>query len=283
MIMNIQKNLEDGILLSGNDPTGHTSVIIAGIHGNETCGVEAIEAILASLTIEKGIVHVIFGNPRALEQSTRFIDTNLNRLFRSDNLLSESQRSSYEYGRSRHIMKLVSEAGASLDIHSTLNESRPFIVCEKNASEIVQMFPADFLRTVRGFGSIEPGATDDYMNAQGKIGITIECGSHNDPRAKEIATMAILEFLRTRGHISGSLPELQGSREIVQMDSLYYSTSDSFKLSRKFYDFETISAGTLIGLDATKSIFAAEDYMIVFAHDCHKIGEEAFLLGHRVL
>ncbi len=59
---------------------GPTSIILAGVHGNEVCGVEALEEILPNLEIEKGTVLFGYGNPRAIELSQRFVDVNLNKI-----------------------------------------------------------------------------------------------------------------------------------------------------------------------------------------------------------
>ncbi len=63
-------------------------VLSVGIHGNETAPIELLGASLARL--EAGLLRlgspvlVILGNLEAIRAGTRFVNTNLNRLFRRD-------------------------------------------------------------------------------------------------------------------------------------------------------------------------------------------------------
>ena len=75
---------------------GSTSIILAGIHGDEKCGVEALRKILPNLEIERGRILFGYGNPRAIEAHQRFTEANLNRMFRSDDVLSKNEKRSYE-------------------------------------------------------------------------------------------------------------------------------------------------------------------------------------------
>ncbi|MDQ5971471.1 MAG: hypothetical protein QG566_417 [Patescibacteria group bacterium] len=272
--------MKNKIILTGKNP-GPTSIVMAGNHGNEICGIVALQQLLPYLTIEAGTVIFILGNIQAIKENKRFIDFNLNRLFSDILLYSKEIKKSYEYKRAQILKKVFDLGDALLDIHSTLNPSTPFIICEDNAKEIVSKFPARFERIVYGFDPLEPGASDGYMLSKGKIGICIECGQHNDPMSIEIAKKSIYAFLKARGHINYRSISFDRPivREYVKMFSIYKSKTDSFVLSRKFYDFEPIAEGTKIGADGCNIIYAPKDCLIVFAHDCNKIDSEAFLLG----
>ena len=76
---------------------GPTSIILAGVHGDEKCGVEAFKKLLPNLQIEKGRVWFGYGNPRAIEENKRFTEANLNRMFKGDEELSKKDKNSYEY------------------------------------------------------------------------------------------------------------------------------------------------------------------------------------------
>ncbi len=79
----------EGILeLTPSGPVaGHSLVISAGIHGNETAPVEILNPIVSQLLAgERPLAHrllVIYGNPAALRAGSRFTDYDLNRLFSS--------------------------------------------------------------------------------------------------------------------------------------------------------------------------------------------------------
>lgn len=167
------------IIIESNQP-GPTVVILGGVHGNETCGVEALKT-LHNITIDRGTLILIYGNPQAIEQNVRYVEQNLNRMFCDDAGLTSELKVSYEYQRSREILPYLHAADYSLDLHASFTpDSEPFIICESNALALVQYLPQD--RVCYGFTRLEPGGTDGYMNELGKVGICIECGYLADPK-----------------------------------------------------------------------------------------------------
>lgn len=137
--------LEEIIKISGREK-GTTSVVLVGVHGDERCGVEALEKILPRLEIERGTVLFGYGNPRAIEENKRFIEANLNRMFNSNEQLTTDNKQSYEYSRAQFLKKYLNQANALLDIHaSSIPKSRAFVICEANAAEVVTFFPIDLM------------------------------------------------------------------------------------------------------------------------------------------
>ena len=267
---------EEFIQLQGKEP-GPVSVVIGGVHGNERSGILALEKLLPILEIERGTVWFGFGNPKAIEKNVRATETNLNRMFKSEEDISTEEKISYEYTRARYIKTILDQADALLDVHSSFTVgSQPFLICERNAKDIAQYLPVSLV--VSGFDTVEPGGTDYYMNVHGKIGICMECGYLGDDSNSKIAEEGILAFLQSRGHLSGSPKKYE--QEYVQMDSLYMTETD-FKLAKDFQDFEDIQAGTLIGMDGDKEIYAEKDCVILFARDRPRSKDEAFLLGEK--
>jgi succinylglutamate desuccinylase len=222
----------------------------------------------------------LLGNPRAIAKNVRYTEENLNRMFKIDiEDYSEKEKSSYEYHRAQFLKTFFDEADALLDIHSTKNASQPFVFAERNADHLTDFFPKEIVRIVYGIDAIEPGGTDGYMYRHNKIGICIECGQHESKDANFIAQESIMSFLASRGHLDRTVL-VPTKREVVQMNEMYYTKTDSFTLSKIFTDFEQLKNGDLIGLDGQEEIRAEKDYSIVFAHDAHKKGTEGFLLGY---
>lgn len=269
--------LEKVIEIIGKEK-GPTSIILAGVHGNEKPGIEAFKKVLPNITIEKGTVFFIYGNPRAIKANQRFTEANLNRMFKDETDVTENEKRSYEYSRAQFLKKYLNRADALLDIHaSSTPESRPFIICEANAQGIVTSIPIDLV--VSGFDNTEPGGTDYYMNKIGKIGVCVECGYSNDPASIEIAEKSILAFLKARGHIPNDIKKQKQS--YMEIYELYTTKTGAFVLSKPFADFEEIKNRESIGLDGEETIYAQEDSIILFARNQNKIGQEAFLLGKK--
>lgn len=257
---------------------GPTSIVLVGVHGNELCGVNALEEILQTLNVEKGRVIFCYGNPKAIIDNKRFIEQNLNRMFKDSSVLTKDEKVSYEFARAQFLKPYLLSASALLDVHASLTpESQPFIICEPNALSIAEYLPVS--RVVSGFDAIEPGGTDCFMNINGRMGICIECGYTNDPQSTALAKEGILSFLRVRGHIKGDTIIRQ--QEHVHMYDLYRTKTNIFKLTKQFKDFEYIESGQLVGFDGDEKIVAEKDCVILFARNRERVGDEAFLLGEK--
>ena len=194
-----------------------------------------------------------------------------------NSLLSESIKTTYEYFRSREIMKLLDSADALLDIHSSRNpKSEQFVICESNSMTIASVLPVTTVCV--GFDAFEPGATDGYM--KDKIGVCIECGQHLDPRAPELAEKAIHTFLLAMGHVDGEKPEVQ-KQKVLNIFHLH-TNEKPFTRTRPFADFESITEGTVIGYDGDTPIISPKDCIILFALDTQETGKECFLLAENI-
>lgn len=255
---------------------GPTSIILAGVHGDEKCGVEAFQKILSTLTIDKGRVIFVYGNPRAIVANQRFVEANLNRMFKHPEDLSQEEKESYEYGRAQFLKQHLTQADALLDIHaSSIPDSKRFAICEKNAMTIAQYLPVDLV--VSGFDAVEPGATDWYMNSIGTIGICLECGYTQDLQTTRIAEESIFAFLKAREHIPNTCTPQKQS--YVHMFKKYYAKTNSFVLSKPFENFEVVAKNQRIGIDGNEEISAENKCVILFAHNGTKMNDEVFLLG----
>jgi succinylglutamate desuccinylase len=120
------------------------------------------------------------------------------------------------------------------------------------------------------------------MNNGGKIGMTVECGQHEDLNAIEIAKDTLLAFLEARGHIISKKNKPKNIRPIFKVESLYLTKTENFILKKQFIDFSPIKKGTIIGADGEEIIKSDRDGVIVFAHNCKGVGQEAFILGKQL-
>jgi len=262
------------IKIVGKNP-GPKSVILVGVHGNEKCGVFALEKLIPTLEIDNGEITFVYGNPKAIESNVRFTEANLNRMFRDEENISVKDKSSYEYNRAQFIKGFLNESDFLLDMHASFTpNSRPFIICEQNAINIVKFLPFDLV--VHGFDEHEPGGTDYYMNKIGKVGICVECGYLGDSASVDIAESSIFAFIKAVGHIKIEL-HVQVQKKL-NVYHLYHTKTERFVLSREFSDFEEIEPGVLIGIDGETEVFTEKKSSILFARNRYMKGDEAFLL-----
>ncbi len=261
-------------IFTSNKP-GPNLVVMAGVHGDESCGLEAFADILHTLSITKGVVTFVIGNPKAVARHKRVFNTNLNRMFRTDLLLNDNEKRTYEYVRSRELMPMLAEADALLDIHSTATpESTPFVICESSAYECAQVLPVQTV--LSGIDALHPTGTDAFVNQTGGLGICIECGNHNDVFGKDIATEAIMNFLHFFGVIDREAQLQKRVQSHLQAEWLY-TNKNTFTLSKQFSEFEKVTKGTRIGVDGTELIVAPYDGYIVFPQSVTAPNGEAFV------
>jgi succinylglutamate desuccinylase len=263
------------IKISGQEK-GNISFVMAGLHGNERCGVVALKEVISKIKIEKGVVFFALGNPKALEKNVRYTETDLNRMFREPKNIVEKE--SYEYQRAQVLKKYLKKSDALLDIHaSSVPKSRPFIICEENAKEIIKNIPVKTV--VSGFDEVEPGGSDYYMNRIGKIGICVECGYIKSKKSVEVAKESIISFLKNRNHIKGKLSTKKQEHFLIY--EKYMTKTEKFVLVKPFENFESVLKGQVIGVDGKEEVKAKKDGFVLFAHNANKKGSEALLLGEK--
>lgn len=259
---------------------GPNLVIMAGVHGDERCGVVAVREAMSMYTITRGRVTWIIGSPKAVSNSRREYQTNLNRMFRNDSLLSDFEKQTYEYIRSRELMPILAEADALLDLHSsTTPDTIPFVICEPHSYQTVQSLPVGVV--VSGIDLLHPTGTDAYVNQMGGQGICVECGSHNDPQAVVVASEAIRRFLTVFGVIQREGDVGQLVQRYIKADQIYKNKSE-FILAKNFPEFALVNQGEVIGYDGGREVRVDRAGVILFPQNCTEQGREAFVLGKEI-
>lgn len=255
---------------------GPISLVLGGVHGNELCGIEAIKA-LATMRIDAGEVMYGIANPRAVEQNVRFIESNLNRMFKPLNEVTEDEKQTYEYLRAQELKPFMNKAEALLDIHASYTpNSQPFLICEPNSLEIAGQLPIN--RLVSGFGHVEKGGTDGYMADAGKLGLCAECGFKDDLKSHEQALKTLKAFLVARGHIPGRISKPK--QHYFHMEKIYI-TRRNFTPTKAFDDFEVVPRNGVIGSDGSEVIRVKKETVVLFVRSRKHSGEEAFVSGFK--
>ena len=252
--------------------------ILGGVHGNESCGVEAIKGILNNpkFSINCGEITFIYANRSAIDKNVRFVEENLNRCF----LKNKVKTNSYEENLAEDLKKLLDDCDVCLDLHASFSkESEPFIICEKNAYYYIKNF--SIKKVCSSFDEYEPGGTDYYMNLIGKVGICVECGYLGDINSKMVSIQCIYSLLNILDMVKFKGREYK--KEYLTLNKLYLAKNE-FKLNKEFRDFEFLEKGELIGEDGNNRIRTEENGFILFAKDVknNDVDKEAFLFGKKL-
>ncbi len=302
---------------SGLKP-GLRLIILGAVHGNETCGTQAIQRVLDE--IDTGKLHISCGsvtlvpitNPLAYARRDRVGDRNLNR-----NLTPTTQPADFEDHIGNWLCPLLAQHEVLLDLHSTRAQNPPFAMLgpEDNAGTLqpfkhaakerglakhlgVARFVDGWLETyakgverrvraARDGARLNPHNTDprygvgttEYMRSVGGYAITLECGSHDDPASPEVGYRAIHNTLAHLGITDAAPPTPVEDYEALRMFEVIDKAHAGDTFSREWASFDPLSKGDLIGTRHDGTrVLAETDGRILFPDAKAEPGHEWFYL-----
>jgi len=296
-------------------------IVLGAVHGNETCGTQAIQRVMAE--IQDGQIHIVAGsvtlvpvtNPLAYARQQRMGDRNLNR-----NLYPQPTPVDFEDHVANWLCPLLAQHQVLLDLHSFHTAGEPFVMLgpDNNTGTLEPFAQADteealalrlgvrrlvdgWLDTyalgvqrrvahhpaeaeARGLNT-EPRygvGTTEYMRSVGGCALTLECGQHDDPSAPEVAYRAIHNALAHLGLISQIAPPAVAKPEALRLYQVIDKVHADDAFSRAWASFDPVAAGELIGVRHDGSEVAANsDGFIVFPNPKALPGQEWFYLARR--
>lgn len=231
---------------------GPRLLVVGAVHGNETCGPQAIERALAEIrsghiALQRGDVTFLpIANPQAFRQNTREGDRNLNRDLRERPIPGDN-----EDRLGNLICPLLRAHDAVLDLHSFKGPGTPFVFAgpldNDSALEPFAHAEAEWGLAIRlgvelaihgwldgyerylaervrvGFpplSAAEGVGTTEYARFAGGYGVTLECGTHGDPTGGEVGYKGILATLAHLGLVDQPAPSVAVKRAIRITDAL---------------------------------------------------------------
>ncbi|MFY0712165.1 succinylglutamate desuccinylase/aspartoacylase family protein [Seonamhaeicola sp. NFXS20] len=172
---------------------GPTFVIFAGIHGNETSGIFAVNQVLNTIKSGNvnGTIYAIAGNLNALSAHQRFIDQDLNRLWTLENI-DAIQKKTHLNSDENQLVELLDILNNIIttnkppfyfiDLHTTSSKTLPFITI--NDALINRKFSKHFpVPIVLGIEEYLTGPLLSYINQLGYVSLGFESGQHDDVNA----------------------------------------------------------------------------------------------------
>ena len=293
---------------------GPKLIILGAVHGNETCGTQAIQRVMneideGSLEIAAGTVTFVpITNPMAYRKRDRAGDRNLNR-----NLYPNDKPTEFEDHVANWLCPLLARHEVLLDLHSTRAKTKPFALVgpPNNEGAIepfkhadkeralakrlgVSRFVEGWLRTyakgverrAKGSRNADPRygvGTTEYMRSQGGYSITLECGQHDDPSSPEVAYRAIRNTLDFLGITEGPKPPDVTDYEALRLHEVIDRAHADDRFSREWSSFDPLKKGEVIGTrhDGTQ-VAAPGDGWIVFPDKTSLPGNEWFYLAEPV-
>ncbi len=180
--------------IDGNTP-GPVLVCVAAMHGNEPAGIEALERVLDTLTVEayriEGTFVAVRGNQAALAEQVRFVDNDLNRHWTRERIgrvaldrdpdptVSEDADLLQLHDLISDLLDQASGESYLLDLHTTSGRSAPFGTVGdtlRNRGFAMQL-P---LPLIMGLEEHLEGTMLEFFNDRGHVTLGLEGGQHDD-------------------------------------------------------------------------------------------------------
>jgi predicted deacylase len=241
--------------------TGPRLLVTAAVHGNEVCGVKAIERVITAL--DSGSLRLLRGtltlvpvvNPLAYQLGRREGERNMNRNLRPAVIAQD-----FEDRLAARLCPVLAQHDVLLDLHSFQSQGQAFVMLgpDNNEGELepfahaaAEALMAACLgpaRIVEGWLStyalglqrrkakagtdhaarqdltLDPHygvGTTEYMRSQGGYGVTLECGQHLDPQAPEVAHLAILRTMALLGLVAAESVQAHCPNQAPELLRLY--------------------------------------------------------------
>ncbi len=291
---------------------GPLLVCFGGMHGNEPAGVQALE-ILFTLIENEPLINPAFrfngrmiglrGNLKALKKGVRYLDHDLNRLWRVDNvrriLQAPKEALAAESEEIAEILTIVQNEIDDyqpnkliiLDLHTTTASGGIFtIACDD--PESVAIGTELHAPVVKGLLHGIHGTTLHYFNSENMglptVAVTFESGQHEDPLSVNRAIAAIINCMRTIGIVNAEDVEnrhdallIEFSKNLPKVAELIMchriKEGDNFVMKPGFQNFQPITKGTLLAQDRHGPIYAEADALILMPL-YQKQGDDGFFL-----
>jgi len=258
---------------------GPNVMISAIIHGNEPCGVIALEWMFKEeIRPIAGSLTLAFMNVEAYQafdpkdpNRTRWVDEDMNRVW--DKHVLDSDRMSSELDRARAVRPILDGIDLLLDLHSMQHLAPPLMMSGRHRrskdlaarigvpERVVGDAGHAAGRRMRDYGAFDEIGSD-------RTALLIECGQHWEAASGALALEATLRFLVA----TGTLPKERGEAFDVPTPQQFYTVveavtieSDRFSFAQPFTGGEVLAdAGSLVGHDGDRPVYTtAANTMLV--------------------
>ena len=289
--------------IKGSKP-GPTVVFFAGIHGNESAGVQALTKVFSNVMEGDitGTMYGIAGNIPALQKGQRYLDKDLNRIWTKERIeaLPNKDDRSIEDQEQLNILKILNEILTGhedplyfIDFHTTSSKTLPFITI--NDALINRNFSRYFpVPIVLGIEEYLHGPLLSYINELGYVSLGFESGQHDDHQAVlNSVSFAYLTMVFSGLISKDALPgftahynrlksESNGLSELFEVVYLYRIKPDeSFKMKDGFDSFQDVKKHNIIATSNDLPIrpkYNAKIFMPLYQSK----GQEGFFMIKRI-
>lgn len=248
-------------------------LVLGAIHGNETCGPQAIQKLATELqkseiTLNKGRLSLVpVCNLEAFRLGQRYVEKNLNRVIRP-----QAKPQAYEEKLAQNICEWIEEADVLLDLHSFHSDGEPFMVWEKSDPQSLEFslclgdfdILTGFSEVYQDIAPIQAHTTLGFAQSLGKMNALIECGQHKDPQAPRVAYEALRRALNFLSLLPFDHEVASTDRAFWELFKLHIKEKEGH-LTQDFKEFDPVKKSQVIAkYDDGDEIKALKDSFAIF-------------------
>ncbi|MEY4928053.1 MAG: succinylglutamate desuccinylase/aspartoacylase family protein [Bacteroidota bacterium] len=279
---------------------GALLIVTTTLHGNEPAGSLAVNTVLRLLKEEKGknagfiftgkIVGLI-GNLAAQSKNKRYIDTDMNRLWRSERIKAienetDERKLLAEEREVRELLNAIRGEIASyqptvlyiLDLHTTTAEGGIFTIVPDGNKASLAIGLTLFAPVITGFSELLKGTLTNYFNGDFEgiecTPLTFESGQHHAEKSVTNAVSAIINTLRTIRCVNAADVEDKHdtllrahAASLPRQARLLYrhpvEPVDRFVMRPGYQNFQRVTAKEILAEDRKGVIRAQKDSLII--------------------
>ncbi|UPV74663.1 succinylglutamate desuccinylase/aspartoacylase family protein [Halorussus limi] len=225
--------------------------VVAAIHGDEPCGVRAIERLLATSPAVERPVKFVIANEEALDRGVRYVEEDLNRAFPGD-----PDADTHEGRLAAALAQEVRDC-TTLSLHSTQSYAEPFALVDTVdavARSICPYLPVSVL--------VETEVESDGRLIEYPHVLEVECGLQGSDEAADNAVDLVYGFLEATGALPDDEPVAGYDRGEVEVFRLGRPVpkdgGDRFEVFAE--NFERVAAGERFAAVDGRELVADEPF-----------------------
>lgn len=302
----VETGYEDRLIGEWGTPgSGATLVVIGALHGNELAGVKAAKHVLAELKQRQislhGHVVALVGNRAAMRRGTRFVQSDLNRLWSSDRVLALTHAAPATLTSPEEIelqtlaatldqfSRSASGQVALLDLHTSSADSPPFVAVGDDPI-VDRVVASTGVIEVKGTARYLKGMLVEHASRSGWAAMAFEAGRHEDEVSVLCHEAMIWQVMFELGMVDESaIPEAplaceamrKRTQSIGQIVEIVYrhavTTEDAFRMNPGYLNFQQVEEGEPLGVDRNGIVVAPVSGRI-FLPLYQEQGDEGFFI-----
>ena len=244
--------------------------VVGGIHGDEPCGVRAVEHFIAERPDVARPVAFVLANEEATATERRYVETDLNRAFPGD-----PEGTTHESSLAHALGEAIGDC-TTLALHSTQSYERMFAVVDELGDLARAVCPRLSIDAV-----VETGAPEGRIFEAVPETIEVECGYQGSERAAENAIRVTREFLGATGVLPDAEPPRRSGIPVFRLgDPVPKRAADEYEVLAENFDevlagetFATADGEAVVADEAFHPVLmSADGYEDVFGYTAERVG-----------